>query len=131
MFRFALLLLVLTIPTVCFWLDRKRLLRGHALLVTAALLLSLVLVPLLLFLAFSVVAYSFRGEAFENTMAALIASVGVACVVWGALTRTRAAIALLSAGVVELAALLLAWLGPLQERKLPEPVGLGSSIRCA
>ena len=79
MFRFALLLLVLTIPTVCFWLDRKRLLRGHALLVTAALLLSLVLVPLLLFLAFSV----------------------------------------------------LAWLGPLQERKLPEPVGLGSSIRCA
>ena len=114
MLRFALLLLVLAVPIVCFWLDRKRLLRGYALLVGVSLLLCLVLVPLLLFLVFSVVAYSFRGEAFENTMAALIASVGVACVVWGALTRTRAAIGLLSAGVVELVTLFLAWLVPLQ-----------------
>ncbi|GGR29664.1 hypothetical protein [Deinococcus ruber] len=113
MFRFALLLLVLSSSIVCAWLDRKHLLRGQGVRVALTLLLCVLFVPLLLFLVFSAVAYSFRGAAFEMTMTVLIAALGLGCVIWGAVIKTRAAIVLLSAGVVELVTLFLAWLVPL------------------
>jgi hypothetical protein len=97
---------------VLFWLGKKKLLRGNTALIVASLLLSAVLVPLLLFLFFSVVAYSFKGQRFENSMFVLMLLVSAALVVYGALLRTKAAIPVLTVGVTATLILLLVWLLP-------------------
>jgi hypothetical protein len=88
---------------VLFWLGRKNLLRGNTALIVASLLL---------FLFFSVVAYSFKGVWFENAMFVLTLLMGAASVAYGARLRTRVAIPFLTAGVTSTLLLLLVWLLP-------------------
>ncbi len=111
-FLFIALLTLLSVSMVWFWLSRKKLLAGNLPLVAFTLLACLLLIPLVLYAALSVIGYSFRGVAFENSMFGLIVLLGVACLLYGSRLRSRAAIGLISAGVVELVTLLLIWLVP-------------------
>ncbi len=109
-------LLLLILPTtllIFLWLGQKKLLKGNTGIIVTSILLSYLLIPVLLFLYLSVVAYSFRGTVFENLMLALAFLVGVASLVYGSVLKDRKAIPFLVAGLTELVPLFFAWLFPI------------------
>ncbi|MGY2893600.1 hypothetical protein [Deinococcus sp. UYEF24] len=109
-------LLLLILPTtlvILLWLRQKRLLRGNGGTIVTSVLLSYFLIPALLFLYLSVVAYSFKGDVFENIMFGLAVLLGVAAVVYGSVLKDRKAIPFLVAGLTELVPLLVVWIHPI------------------
>ncbi|WP_424951186.1 hypothetical protein [Deinococcus sp.] len=109
-------LLFLIVPTtliILLWLRQKKLLQGNRGTIVTSILLSYLSIPTLLFLYVSVVAYSFKGKFFENTMFALAVLLGVSAVVYGSLLKSKKAIPFLVAGLTELLPLFLVWIFPI------------------
>ncbi|WP_407570160.1 hypothetical protein [Deinococcus altitudinis] len=109
-------LLLLILPTtvmILLWLRQKNLLEGNSRLIVISVLLSYLLVPFLLFLYLSVVAYSFKGDVFENVMLGLAVLLGAAALVYGSVLKDRKVIPFLVAGLTELVPLLVVWAHPI------------------
>ncbi len=96
----ALLTAALGLTLLLTLLSRKHLLTGQAAGVALTLLLSLLTLLPLLFVVFSVAAYSFRGRAFETGLSLLVALLGLGMVGWGWRQSAQKARTLITLGVV-------------------------------
>ena len=74
---------LLGLALLFYLLSRRNLLAGDTLFIALTLLLCLIVVAGVLFMVFVVIAFSFKGRAFELTMSGLVFAVGLALTLLG------------------------------------------------
>ncbi|WP_420595785.1 hypothetical protein [Deinococcus sp.] len=79
----AILDIFLGLALLFYLLSRKNLLAGDTLFTSLTLLACLIVVPGVLFVVFTVIAYSFKGRAFELSISGLVFAVGLALTLLG------------------------------------------------